>query len=191
MRRFRYLLLKISVFLATKLNYFRLRFIWKVTILNSCIFDGKTIISKHKNSHICIGSNCTFVSRPNGLNLIGVNREVIIATKAAGANISIGDNCGFSGSSVTSFLSIEIGNNVMFGANTFITDSDWHPEDLRSGTPKKVRIGDNVWLGLNVVVLKGVCIGENTVVGANSVVTKSLPSNVVAAGNPCRIIKQL
>ena len=79
----------------------------------------------------------------------------------------------------------------MCGANTFITDSDWHPEDHRSGKPKPIKIGNNVWLGLNVVVLKGVVIGDNTVVGANSVVTKDLPPNVVAAGNPCKIIRSL
>lgn len=191
MRRFRFLWLKLTVYFATKLNYFRSKFLWKIVLGNSCKFDAKTIFYKHRNSQIKIGSGNTFLSRPNGLNLIGINRVSIIATKAEGANISIGDNCGFSGSSITSFLSIEIGNKVMFGANTFVTDSDWHPEDSRSGPPKQVRIHDNVWLGLNVVVLKGVSIGENTIVGANSVVTKSLPANVVAAGNPCRVIKQI
>ena len=52
-------------------------------------------------------------------------------------------------------------------------------------------IKDNVFLGSNVVVKKGVTIGENSVVGMNSVVTKDIPANCVAVGNPCRIIKQL
>jgi acetyltransferase-like isoleucine patch superfamily enzyme len=54
-----------------------------------------------------------------------------------------------------------------------------------------VVIGDNVWLGVNSVVLKGVTIGKNSVIGANSVVTRDIPPNVIAAGNPCKVIKQI
>ena len=107
------------------------------------------------------------------------------------AIIKIGNNCGFSGTSISAFKSISIGDNVKCGANTFIMDSDWHPEDYRSGLSSPVIIEDNVWLGLNVVVLKGVKVGANSVIGANSVVTKSIPANVVAAGNPCKIIRSL
>ncbi|MBC8035153.1 MAG: acyltransferase [Chitinophagaceae bacterium] len=107
------------------------------------------------------------------------------------ARITIGESCGFSGTVIGAFRSITIGNNVRCGANTLITDSDWHADDLRSGEPASVEIEDNVWLGVNSVVLKGVTIGANTIIGANSVVTRSIPSNVVAAGNPCRIIREL
>ena len=107
------------------------------------------------------------------------------------AKIIIGDRCGFSGTVVGAFKSITIGNNVRCGANTLITDSDWHLDDPRSGIPKDVIIEDNVWLGVNSVVMKGVTIGANTVIGANSVVTKSIPANVVAAGNPCKVIRSL
>lgn len=186
----RFFSLRLSTNLYGVLNYF-IANLWRINIGSNCLFNGKTIFYKHKNSSIHIGDNCTFISKSDGLNLIGINRACILATKAKDACIKIGNNSGFSGSAITSFVSIEIGNNVMCGANTFITDSDWHPEDFRSGTPKAVKIENNVWLGLNVVVLKGVTIGENTVVGANSVVTKSLPANVVAAGNPCKIIRTL
>ena len=54
-----------------------------------------------------------------------------------------------------------------------------------------ITLGDNVWIGGNVVVNPGVTIGDNSVIGAGSVVTKNIPDNVVAAGNPCRIIKQI
>jgi len=57
--------------------------------------------------------------------------------------------------------------------------------------PKDVNIGDNVWLGINVIVLKGVTIGEHTIIGANSVVTRDIPANVIAAGNPCKILSNL
>jgi acetyltransferase-like isoleucine patch superfamily enzyme len=190
-RTVKFFSLKLSSYFYNTLNYFKANFLWRIKIGTNCLFNGNTIFFKNKNSNITIGNNCIFISKTDGLNLIGVNRPCIIATKAANANINIGNNCGFSGSAITSFISIEIGNNVMCGANTFITDSDWHPEDYRSGVPKAVKICNNVWLGLNVVVLKGVIIGENTIVGANSVVTKSLPANVIAAGNPCKIIREL
>ena len=56
---------------------------------------------------------------------------------------------------------------------------------------KPIKVGNNVWIGGNVIVLPGVTIGNNTIIGAGSVVTKNIPSNVVAVGNPCRVIKQL
>ncbi|MCU0473444.1 MAG: acyltransferase [Bacteroidales bacterium] len=113
----------------------------------------------------------------------------MISTLAEEAIIEIGDNCGFSGTVIGAFKYIKIGKNVRSGANVLITDSDWHPEDSRSGSPRPVIIGENVWLGGNSVVLKGVNIGENAVIGANSVVTKNIPANVIAAGNPCKVIR--
>ena len=56
--------------------------------------------------------------------------------------------------------------------------------------PWKLTIGDNVWLGMNSVIMRGVTIGENTIIGANSVVTKSIPANVIAVGSPCKVIKE-
>lgn len=100
-------------------------------------------------------------------------------------------NCGFSGTIIGAFTTIKLGNNVRCGANTLITDSDWHEDDPRAGKAKPVVIGDNVWLGVNAVVLKGVTIGENSVIGANSVVAKNIPANVIAAGNPCKVLKSL
>ena len=86
---------------------------------------------------------------------------------------------------------IKIGNNVRCGANTLITDTDWHTDDLRTSENKDVIIDDNVWLGYGVKVLKGVHIGRNSVIGAGSIVTHDIPANVIAAGNPCRIIKTI
>ena len=64
-------------------------------------------------------------------------------------------------------------------------------DDPRSGKCKPIIIEDNVWLGINSSVLKGVTIGKNSVIGAGSVVTKNIPANVIAAGNPCRVIKKI
>jgi acetyltransferase-like isoleucine patch superfamily enzyme len=156
----------------------------------SIIFHGTIHTKRFQNSSIIIGDNCTFLSRPFS-NQIGVDRPCMISTQTEKAKIEIGNLCGFSGTVIGAFEHIKFGNNVRCGANTLITDSDWHTDDYRSGKSSPVFIEDNVWLGVNVTVLKGVTIGQNTIIGAGSVVTKDIPANVVAAGNPCKVIKQI
>ena len=90
---------------------------------------------------------------------------------------------------------ITIGDDVQMGPNVQLL-TPTHPVEpgprrarIEGGEP--ITIGDNVWLGGGVIVLPGVSIGANTVVGAGSVVTKDLPPNVVAVGNPARVVRQL
>ncbi|MGR5239081.1 sugar O-acetyltransferase [Vibrio alfacsensis] len=90
---------------------------------------------------------------------------------------------------------IHIGSHVMIGPNVTIATAG-HPidPDLRREVAQfnmPVRIGDNVWLGAHSVVLPGVTIGENSVIGAGSIVTKDIPANVVAVGNPCRVMREI
>ena len=153
-------------------------------------FYGLTKFKKASSATINIGSKCSFRSKHTS-NLIGINRPCIITALQPNAELNIGDNCGFSGTVIGCFTQITLGNNVRCGANTLITDSDWHLDDPRAGLPKPILIEDNVWLGVNVIVMKGVTIGQNSVIGAGSVVTKNIPANVVAAGNPCKVIKSL
>ena len=100
------------------------------------------------------------------------------------------------GSVIASSNRIVIGKDVLIGYNCYISDTDNHPIDpIERHTGKAetapIEIGDNVWLGANVVVLKGISIGANTVIGANSLVLSNIPSNVIAIGNPCRVIKKI
>lgn len=155
-----------------------------------CYFNGFPYFYKARKSDLILGKNCRFNSRSTS-NLIGINHKCMISTLAEGAKLVIGDNCGFSGTTIGCFLNIELGNNVRCGANTLITDSDWHSDDPRAGKPRAVKIEDNVWLGYGAIVLKGVTIGANSVIGAGSVVTKNIPANVIAAGNPCEVIKEI
>lgn len=90
---------------------------------------------------------------------------------------------------------IYVGNNVMIAPNVTLATAA-HPVnlDLRRDAVQynlDVHIGDNVWIGAGAVVLPGVTIGENSVIGAGSVVTKDIPANVVAVGNPCRVLREI
>lgn len=90
---------------------------------------------------------------------------------------------------------VKIGDNVMFGPNVSVITAGHpvHPVARKSayeyGIP--VTIGNNVWLGAGVIVLPGVNIGDNVVIGAGSVVTKDIPPNAIAVGNPCRVLREI
>lgn len=88
---------------------------------------------------------------------------------------------------------IDIGNNCMLASNVYITDADWHGiyNRIAPGTHKPVALADNVWVGDSAIVCKGVTIGANSIVGAGAVVVDDIPPNVVAAGNPAKIVKEL
>ena len=129
---------------------------------------------------------------------IGDETEIVIPFYASwgGKNISIGDNC-YVNFNVTMLDDgkIVIGDNVLIGPNVTISTVS-HPLDVEDRIKnlliiKKVIIEDNVWIGANSVILPGITIGENSVIGAGSVVTKDIPANVVAFGNPCKIVRNL
>jgi acetyltransferase-like isoleucine patch superfamily enzyme len=153
-------------------------------------FFGLTKFKKARAARIKIGANSCFRSSARS-NLIGINRPCIVSALGSSSEVLIGDDCGFSGTVIGCFDKIEIGHRVKCGANTLITDGDWHAEDPRSSKPRPIHIGDDVWLGVNVTVMKGVTIGENSLIGAGSIVTKDIPPNVIAAGNPCVVIRTL
>ena len=87
---------------------------------------------------------------------------------------------------------IKIGTNFMASDNVYIRDNDGHKFSVNNICNKfgSIEIGNNVWLGRNVIVLKGVKIGDNVIVGAGSVVSKNIPSNCIAVGNPAKVIKK-
>lgn len=90
---------------------------------------------------------------------------------------------------------IYVGDNTMFGPNVTVATAG-HPilPELRDEYYQynaSINIGKNCWIGAGAVILPGVSIGENTVIGAGSVVTKDIPANVVAVGNPCRVLREI
>jgi acetyltransferase-like isoleucine patch superfamily enzyme len=109
--------------------------------------------------------------------------------------IIIGDNVLLTpGLHIVSAASIEIGDAVMIASNVYISDADWHDIYDRTASPgasAPITLERNVWLGEGVKLCKGVRIGENSVIGAGSVVTGDIPANVIAGGNPARVIRPL
>jgi acetyltransferase-like isoleucine patch superfamily enzyme len=161
-----------------------------VEFLGVSHFAGRPKFKLYPGTRVIIGSGCKFLSGHTD-NLIGINRPCIITAHNQGTVVEIGENSGFSGTVIGAFAGVTIGRHVKCGANTLITDSNWHPEDPRSGEPRPVFIGDHVWLGVGSMVLKGARIGDNSVIGAGSIVTGEIPANVIAAGNPCKVIRPL
>ena len=113
-----------------------------------------------------------------------------------GCHISVGENFYANvGCVMLDVGKITIGKNVLFGPNVAIYTAGHpiHPDSRNSGYEYgiPVTIGDNVWIGGSCVILPGVKIGNNAVIGAGSVVTKDIPDNVCAAGNPCKVIREI
>lgn len=173
--------------------FYRLR---GIRLGKGIVFIGIPLIYKYPGSSISIGNNSE-IRTSKISNLIGINRRSTLSTHDSMSTIKIGNNCGMSGVVIGAKESITIGNHAVIGANVLITDFDWHALNAtarkkgESSKSRPVVISDNVFIGTSAMILKGVHIGENSVIGANSVVTSNIPANVIAAGNPCKIVSEL
>jgi len=168
---------------------------WGVEGGRGARFFGRAYIIRHPAGRITMGDRCIFRSA-EWSNSIGLNRSCFVSA-AQGAEISIGSDSGFSGTVIAASQSISIGSRVLCGGNCTICDSDRHPLGMlararaEAAITLPIVIEDDVFLGMNVVVLKGGVIGRGTVVAANSVVTGAIPAGVLAAGAPARMIRKL
>lgn len=167
---------------------------WGIELGEGCRFYGLPLFHRAPGSHIRVGRNCQFRSAVWS-NAAGLNRKCTLSTLARSALVEIGEECGFSSTAISAASCVRLGNRVMCGANVAIADTDFHPVAAAvraaggSGKAAPVVIHDDVWLGMNVIVLKGVEIGPRTVVAAGSIVTRSLPADVIAAGQPARVVR--
>ncbi len=191
-------LYKIYNSISARANYLVNRFMLrraKAEFKTFPVIHGRLII---KNNGYCkIGENVTFKSSFSS-NYVGLSKKcsVFIDTNAS---LIIGSNAGFSGISIYCSRAITIGNYVNCGGNVSIWDTDFHPldfEDRRMHRIDKiasspVTVGDDVFIGANTIVLKGVAIGNRSVIGAGSIVTKQIPADEIWAGNPARFIKKI
>lgn len=148
--------------------------------------DGRGKVSVGKGT--MIGSTCA----PRA-----GNGEVLLQARSTDAVIEIGENVWFSNNiSMISNQRILVGDNCLIGDFVSVFDSDFHtidPVHRRSsaGKTSPVTIGNNVWFGSRVTVLKGVSIGENSIISPQSVVTGDIPANCIAGGNPAKVIRMI
>lgn len=157
-------------------------------------FYGTPILQKHRESQMQFGDGLQLRSTVRS-NPLGASHSVILCTWQAGAVLQVGDNFAMTGGSIIAAERIVIGDNVNVGANTTIMDTDFHPLDAQArrldselGKTAPVIIEDDVFIGMNCLILKGVTLGRGSVIGAGSVVTKDVPPYTMAAGNPARVI---
>lgn len=177
----------------------------------------KTLIKARKFRKCCLlGKNFSCSSSSNifvedgGSCVIGDNSEIncIISVKSGG-KITIGSYTTIRGGVIGALESITIGDYVIISNNVHIYDNNNHPtspkrriELSKSGfysdlwhwkhsQSSPITIADNVWIGENSRICKGVTIGDGAIIAACSVVTKDVPSNSIAAGNPARVVKTL
>ncbi len=160
-------------------------------------FYGIPIIQKHRKSVMRFGSQFHLRSSIRS-NPLGADHPVILCTWHAGSILEIGDSFGMTGGTICVAERISIGNNVNIGANSTIIDTDFHPLEVdarraspQAGATAPILIEDNIFIGMNSLILKGVRIGSGSVIGAGSVVSSDIPSGVIAAGNPARVIREL
>jgi acetyltransferase-like isoleucine patch superfamily enzyme len=148
-----------------------------------------------QKSKIIIGNRVVLCSLSR-YTALGVNHPIVLRTLKPNARIEIGDDVGISGGSICAAEAITIGPCTLFGANVTVVDTNFHPLTAANRryssegvTSAPVVIGRNVFVGTGAVILQGVHIGDNTVIGAGSVVTHDIPANVIAAGNPCKVLR--
>ena len=159
-----------------------------------------------------------FCKKSSSISLIDGSKpqDIIIGNKAwiwgalnsqSGGKITLGDYCKLGGGDVINCVTcVSVGNYTAIADNVYISDNNNHPVNpnyrkymrmvgddesrlWKHSAFAPVIIGDNCWIGRNVSIMKGVTIGDNCVIAANSVVTKSIPSNCIAAGNPAKVVK--
>ena len=151
---------------------------------------------------VTIGDCFTFTS-DDCINPLCRNIRGALYTVSRHSSIVIGDDVGISSSCLWAKEKIVIGNHVKIGGDCLIMDNDVHPHDYLgrrtfSGyfstqvkdavRSEPVIIEDDAWIGARCIILKGVHIGARTIIAAGSVVTKSIPPDTVAGGNPCRVL---
>lgn len=161
---------------------------------------GRVHIMRMPGSQIRIGKNVSIVSSSNRCSSSSIFAPTKLRTWSDTAKIIIEDNVGLNGTSIVArSKTISIGQGTMIAPNVAIVDSDFHavyPPGNRIMNPgieedRDVFIGKNVWLGMQSMVLKGARIGDNSVIAAGSVVRGDIPSGVLAAGVPAKVIKTL
>ena len=155
-----------------------------VEIKEHCRLNKIPITILGNGNEVVLNENVNFISSNILCDGTRCKIEIGRGTSIQGAHINAQEHS-----------EIKIGRDCMFSGNIIIRTSDSHPiydalNAKRLNPAKSVMIGDHVWLGVPVFVLKGVTIGDNSIIGTGSIVTHDIPANCVAVGNPARVVKE-
>jgi acetyltransferase-like isoleucine patch superfamily enzyme len=169
--------------------------LWGCTIASSARINGRPNLWMHRGTLI-IGERVAIGSVP-GIYDPGTPFPRSMFSTSPTGRIEIGEDSCMAGAVIVSHASVTIGKRVMIGGGTRILDTDFHPMDvverryapLTPGSP--IVIEDDVWIGLDVLVCKGVRIGRGSVIGAKSIVTSDIPPMTFAAGAPAKVIRPI
>ena len=161
---------------------------------NTQIYYKSLIINKLRGG-VKIGDNC-LIGRTRHRYHAGMPFYTTLLNDGFNSHIIIGDNCRINGAYIHAQDFIEIGKNCVMASGISIIDSNAHiinSFDRTKGKdkPKGIKIGNNVWIGINAVILKGTVLGNNCVISAGSVVKGSFPDNVIIQGNPAIITDRI
>lgn len=171
-----------------------------------------------KKATIANEQDSSFCKKCSGINLLdgSTSNDIVIGKKVwmwgvltsqSGGKITLGDHSKLGGGCIVDAVdSVSIGNFTAIAVNVHISDNNNHPVNpkyrkymricgdsdsrlWKHSAHAPIVIGENCWIGRNVSIMKGVTIGDNSIIAANSVVTKSIPANCIAAGNPAKVVK--
>lgn len=184
----------------------------KKVLLSKSVKVGRNLrvmgkIGVYGSGKIIIGDNF-FITSGEHINPISANLHASIFTENPESEIRIGNNVGMSSPRFWIKTKLTIGDFVRVGGNVLFIDTDCHPinyiyrrvdakgkygvdyvNSLIQSAP--IKIGNDVWIGADTIILKGVTIGDRAIIGAGSIVTKDVPADCIAAGNPCEVIRML
>ena len=175
-----------------------LAWMWGVHYDKEVQFQGRTIIRTRRVGEISLGEHVVFNSQAL-TNLVGLMGSNVLDT-SGGGRIIVGDHSGFSSAVISSRSEIQIGCRVKVGGNVRIFDHDFHsvdakirctPDDRLHIKTAPVIIEDDVFVGTNCIIGKGVHIGLRSIIAAGSVVVKDVPADEVWGGNPATCIRRL
>jgi acetyltransferase-like isoleucine patch superfamily enzyme len=159
-------------------------------------FIGLPIVSRAPSSRISIGEG-TVVCSAARRTWLGVNHATVLRTVRPEATLEIGAQVGISGATICAAIGVTIGAGCLLGANVTIIDTDFHPTGAAARrhapipTPApsdRVVIGDNVFVGMGAMVLKGATIGDDCVIGAGAIVTGAVPAGSTVVPAATRVL---
>ena len=198
--------LYMTIFIPRKMKEFIFRYFNRFLFFLAGVDFGKHLdvctgmtLKKYKGAKVVIGDNFCF-SSGSTINPISRNIRGCIFVNS-NATLHIGNNVGISSACIWCDELINIGNHVKIGGDCLILDTDCHSlnyldrrtkeADRGQIKTKPVVIGDDVLVGARCIILKGVHIGARAIIGAGSVVSEDIPEDAIAAGNPCKVIRNV